>query len=82
MVRYDKARFGAIVVARDIGISLRQLYYWVHVLHAVRPKSQRHGKRTFQYFTTEDVRVLRTVKRLMDQGYTLRAAVRKSKSRS
>lgn len=79
MVRYDKARFGAIAVARDISISLRQLYYWVHVLHAVRPKSQRHGKRTFQYFSIEDVRILKAVKRLMEQGYTLRAAVRKSK---
>lgn len=79
MVRYDKACFGAIVVARDVGISLRQLYYWIHELRAVKPKSQRHGKRTFQYFTSEDLRVLKSVKRFMEQGYTLRAAVQKAK---
>ena len=81
MVRYDKAYWGAIAVAREVGISLRQLYYWVHVLHAVKPRAQRHGKRLFQYFTAVDLRTLKNIKRLTEQGFTLRAAVRKVKRR-
>ena len=67
---------GTIATTRAVGISVRQLYYWVQRCRVVHPRLQRHGRRTFQYFSASDVRKLKTVKRLLERGYTLRAAVK------
>lgn len=67
---------GSIAVARELGISLRQLYYWIDVLQAVRPAVRPHGRRRFRRFAPKDVAVLRAVKRGLDRGFTLQAAVR------
>jgi DNA-binding transcriptional MerR regulator len=68
-------RYGSVATARRVGISLRQLYYWVNVLRAVRPEVRRHGRRRFRHFTDRDLRTLRAIARLLDRGYTLRAAI-------
>ena len=68
--------YGSVAAAMEVGISLRQLYYWVEVLHAVRPQNHQHGARIFSRFTVRDLARLRAIKRLVDRGYTLRAAVR------
>ena len=75
------AIYGAVAVAKELGISLRQLYYWVDVLKAVRPANRQHGTRLFRRFTATDVRTLKTVQRLVEQGYTLRAAVGRARPR-
>ena len=67
--------YGSLAAARAAGISLRQLYYWVSVLHVVTPQAHLHGQRTFQRFTAHDVEQVRKMKSLVDRGYTLRAAV-------
>jgi DNA-binding transcriptional MerR regulator len=72
--------YGSIATVRRVGISLRQLYYWVQVLHVVHPQVQQHGMRQFQHFTAEDMKKLRTVKRLLERGYTLRAAAKAVKT--
>lgn len=72
----DKPFYGSIAVTREVGITLRQLYYWVDVFHVVRPQVWRHGKRKFRHFTAEDVKKLKAAKRFVKRGYTLRAAVR------
>ena len=66
--------YGSIVVAKLVGISLRQLYYWVNVLHVVHPQVDVHGCRAFRRFTEADVARLRTMKSHVDEGYTVRAA--------
>ncbi len=71
--------YGSIETAKRVGISLRQLYYWVSVLRAVSPTRHRHGRRQFQYFTPRDLKILRDVKQRMARGYTLRAAVKASR---
>ncbi|MCI0560156.1 MAG: MerR family transcriptional regulator [Nitrososphaera sp.] len=70
--------YGSIAVAREVGISLRQLYYWVHVLRVAHPRMRRHGMRRFRRFSTQDLRKLKAVKRFVEKGYTLKAAVRAS----
>lgn len=77
----DRPLYGSVATAMEVGISLRQLYYWVEVLHAVRPENQQHGGRIFRRFTTHDITHLRTIKRFLERGYTLRAAVRLANSR-
>ena len=69
------AFYGSVAAALEVGISLRQLYYWVEVLHAVQPSNHKHGERMFRRFTAEDVARLVAVKRLLTDGYTLRAAI-------
>lgn len=74
-----KRRYGSIAAAREAGLSLRQLYYWVHVLRVVKPQLRRHGRRWFCAFTHHDVGTLKAVRRLLKRGYTLRAAVSKAR---
>lgn len=72
----------SIATAKAVGISLRQLYYWVEVLHVVRPQLHQHGRRHFRAFSAQDIRTLKAVKRLLTHGYTLRAAARKACTRA
>ncbi len=69
--------YGSVATAREVGISLRQLYYWVEVLRAVRPDNRQHGMRVFYRFTAQDVTRLRAIKRFVERGYTLRTAIRR-----
>jgi len=71
---------GSIAVARRLGISMRQLYYWVDVLEAVRPAVRPHGRRQFRHFSAADLATLSRVKRRIDRGFTLQAAVRSAKA--
>ncbi len=82
MTAKGKLRYGSVATAMEVGISLRQLYYWVEVLHAVRPENAQHGMRVFRRFTAQDVRRLRAIKRSVESGYTLRTAIRRSRSSS
>ena len=72
----DGRLYGSSAAAREAGISLRQLYYWVNVLRAVAPQAHAHGGRMFRRFTVVDVQRLRRMQRLIARGYALRAAVR------
>ncbi len=71
----DYRIYGSIAAAKEVGVSLRQLYYWVDVLHVVEPQVWQHGTRKFRRFTAIDVRTLKDMRRLVDRGYTLQAAV-------
>ena len=71
---YDGGLYGSISTAREVGISLRQLYHWVDVQHVVQPQIHQHGTRQFRRFTAEDVRKLKQMRDLVTGGYTLQAA--------
>ena len=75
-------RYGTIATAQAVGLTLRQLYYWVRVLRVVHPSTQQHGRRRFQYFSVRDVKRLRAMKQWLARGYTLRAAARRATRRS
>ena len=66
--------YGSIEIAKEVGISLRQLYHWVDAFGVVAPKRIRYGTREFRRFTGEDLKVLRKMKEIVDWGYTLTAA--------
>ena len=77
-----KPLYGSVAAAMELGISLRQLYYWVEVLHAVRPENHQHGMRIFRRFTAHDMTRLGAIKRFVERGYTLRASIRLVNNRS
>lgn len=74
MTMDDHRLYGSSAAAGEVGISLRQLYYWVNVLRVVAPQAHPHGGRMFRRFTTGEVRQLQRMKRLIARGYTVRAA--------
>jgi DNA-binding transcriptional MerR regulator len=76
MTRGDAELYGSIAVAKAVGVSLRQLYYWVDVLRVVHPQVRQHGTRTFRRFTSADLTRLQSLKCLVERGYTLKAAAR------
>lgn len=69
--------FGSTAVTRELGISLRQLYYW-ELKGVVHPRVITKGSRAFKRFSLEDVEMLRRVKAYLDEGYTLSSAVERA----
>ena len=67
--------YGSLAAAKAAGISLRQLYYWVNVLHVVKPQDHPHGLRSFRRFTVADIKQLKAMNDLVVRGFTVRAAV-------
>ncbi len=74
MKHHDDGRVGSIAAAREVGISLRQLYHWVDALQVVLPQVDTNGTRRFRRFSQDDLEKLRQVRRWVEGGYTLQAA--------
>ena len=72
----DLRFYGSSAVAREVGVSLRQLYYWVGVLQVVRPQRRQHGTRVFRRFDGAHLKTLKQMRRLLERGFTLQAAAR------
>jgi MerR HTH family regulatory protein len=69
-------RYGAKDVCKAVGISHRQLDYWV-LIGVVSPHLERHGAKLFRRFSRQDVTVLLRIKQLIDEGVVVsRAAER------
>ena len=71
--------FSSSDAARGAGISVRQLYYWERI-GILSPGRQVSGSREFRRYSEEDVVLLRKVKGLIDEGFTLRSAMRRVKA--
>ena len=68
--------YGAKEICRLVGISHRQLDYWV-LIGVVNPYLERHGAKLFRRFSQQDVQMLQQVKQLIDEGVVIsRAAER------
>lgn len=68
--------FGAKEVCQAVGISHRQLDYWV-LIGVVTPHLERHGAKLFRRFSRHDVAILQRIKELIDEGVVVsRAAER------
>ena len=72
----DLQLYGSSAAAREVGVSLRQLYYWVGVLQVVRPQQRQHGTRVFRRFDATHLKTLKRMRTLLERGFTLRAAAR------
>jgi len=76
----EKTWYSSGEVCRIAGLSLRQLHYW-GIIGIVEPRWETHGARNFCRYSKEDLQLLKNIKRLIEEGYTLRAAARKAKAR-
>jgi DNA-binding transcriptional MerR regulator len=68
--------YGAKEICKSVGISHRQLDYWV-LIGVVTPHLERHGAKLFRRFSRNDLAVLLRIKELIDEGVVVsRAAER------
>lgn len=72
----DSMFYGSNEVCKRIGLSPRQLEYWV-LIGVVNPISERHGTKRFRRFTDQDLRVLQRVKDMTDEGFLVSRAAEK-----
>ena len=74
----DVGLYSISYVAKTAGVSSRQLYYWEY-LGIVKPGYAQFGSYSYRRYSQQDVNLLTRIKNLLDEGYTLRTAVRKVK---
>ncbi len=74
--RMDTIMYGTKEVCDMVGVSARQLEYWV-LIGVVHPIMEPHGSKVFKKFTAEDVRILKEVKSLTDEGVLVSRAAQK-----
>ena len=65
-------------VARLTGATIKQIRYWTDQGLMECPEKVKSGKRDFRYFNETDLEIIRSIKDLLDQGYTLRAAAQRA----
>lgn len=68
--------YGPNEVCRRVGLSARQLEYWV-LIGVVTPVAERHGAKQFRRFSEQDVRILKRVKAMTDEGFLVSRAAEK-----
>jgi len=69
-------QYGTKEVCNLIGISARQLEYWV-LIGVVFPRLERHGAKVFKKFSQTDVEILLRVKDLTSEGVLVSRAADK-----
>jgi DNA-binding transcriptional MerR regulator len=67
---------GTAEVCRQVGISLRQLEYWI-LIGIVLPRLEPHGLKFFKRFNENDIEILKQVKLLTDEGFLVSRALEK-----
>ena len=75
-IRRGNHRFGTKEICDLVGISARQLEYWV-LIGVVTPMLERHGAKVFKKFSQKDVELLQRVKDLTDEGVLVSRAADK-----
>jgi DNA-binding transcriptional MerR regulator len=74
--KFENHRFGTKEICDLVGISARQLEYWV-LIGVVAPKLERHGAKVFKKFSRKDLELLQQVKGLTDEGVLVSRAADK-----
>jgi DNA-binding transcriptional MerR regulator len=76
----DVVIYGTKEVCDLVGVSARQLEYWV-LIGVVQPMMEPHGSKVFKKFTEQDVLILKEVKSLTDEGVLVSRAAQKVRMR-
>jgi len=75
MSTQEISSYGTSDVMRATGISLARLYYWERI-GLLFPEVQRFGSRQYRRYGEEEVRKIRSLMRLLAEGYSLQGAAR------
>jgi DNA-binding transcriptional MerR regulator len=74
----ENKTYGSTEVCRLIGISYRQLEYWI-LIGVVAPAIVKRGAKTFKRFTEDDLWIFQQIKELTDEGFLVSRAIEKLK---
>jgi len=72
--------YSTMEVCKIVGISNRQLEYWV-LIGVVVPQYEPHGIKLFKRFNIEKLEILTEVKTLTDEGFLVSRAAQKVKQK-
>ncbi len=64
--------------ARICGVTEKQIRHWEEIGYLPQASRVICGKRSYRQFTEEEFRLIRSIKRNLDEGFTLAVAVRKA----
>lgn len=64
--------------SRITGLSVRQLRYFQAKGYIREPVGITCGVRTYRYYTPDDLQILAGIKKFLDEGFTLEAAVKRA----
>ncbi|RJR51789.1 MAG: MerR family transcriptional regulator [Desulfobacteraceae bacterium] len=64
--------------ARLCGVTEKQIRHWEDMNYIPQASRVICGKRSYRQFTEDEFRLIRSIKRSLDDGFTLAAAVRKA----
>lgn len=64
--------YSTCTASRESGLSTRQLYYW-ELIGLIQPRYETFGVRQFRRYSQKDLEILKRAKRMLDEGYTLKA---------
>lgn len=64
--------------ARKTGASIKQIRHWAECGYISEPGRVICGERSYRQFAELDLVVIRSIKELLDEGFTLKAAARKA----
>jgi DNA-binding transcriptional MerR regulator len=70
--------YGSAEICRLVGISYRQLEYWI-LIGVVTPVLHPRGAKTFKRFTEDDLWIIKRVKELTDEGFLVSRTMEKLK---
>ena len=76
MADVNTDQLGSAEVCKRVGISSRQLEYWI-LIGIVTPRQEPHGQKLFKRFTLNDIEILKEVKALTDVGFLVSRALEK-----
>ena len=71
----ELSSYGTSDVMQATGISLARLYYWERI-GLLFPDVERFGSRRYRRYGEDDVRRIRSMMRLLAEGYSLQGAAR------
>ena len=64
--------------SQETGVSERMLRHWQSVGY-INPEIVVCGDRNYRRYTSQDIQLIKTIKELKDEGFTLNAAVKQAK---
>ena len=82
MTDYSSKKFSIGDSAKNCGVTVKQIRNWEE--RGYIPKATRIvcGERAYRYFPENDLDAIRAIKSYLDQGFTLKAAVKKAAENS
>jgi len=60
--------------ARRTGVSIKQIRHWADRGYIKQPQRVVCGERSYRQFVDRDLEVISVIKRLVDEGFTVKAA--------